>query len=137
MRRYMGRDEFGTDYTFHRDPSTGRCAIQETMDCEPAIELNKERQRTWDGFSPSRQRKLLASIPLTLAHKWLLEDGVFWFALSKQEKRAWLRKKWNDPDFRYVRASGATTGRIHVTRPKLVVTDAHPKPRETIKFGVV
>lgn len=146
MKRYIGRDGFGTDYTFHYDHSTKKCVIQETMDAEPIIEWNKERQKT-DGYTPSRQRKLLASIPLTLVHKWMVEDGVVWFRLSKQERFKYLRRKWNDPDFRFLRASGGrgVTGRVALggsatsrttkRRHKLVVPDVVTTPRETINFG--
>ena len=104
MKRIID-SEGGITSTFHFDYSSGKSIIQTTQDVEPILEANKIDQTINDGYSPSRDLKRIASIPLVIVQKWMHEDGVNFLALGKQEKAKYLRKKLGDPDYAYLRTS--------------------------------
>ena len=100
--------EGGVTTTFHYDHSSDKTIIQTSQDVEPILEANKVAQTINDGYSPSRDLKRIASIPLVVVQKWMEEDGVNFLSLGKQDKAKYLRKKLNDPDYAYLRTSPGT-----------------------------
>ena len=118
ITRPLGTDAFGITYTHTWDSALKKNIIHESMDAQAIVDENAELQKT-DGMNAARDRKLIARIPMVLVHKWLLEDGVFLPRLSNKERRAYLRRKVRDPDFRKVLASGGAgvSGRTYFSRP--------------------
>lgn len=90
---------------FHYDETEDRTTIRRVQDCEPIVDHNKRLQSLNDGYNPDRSLKRIASIPLVVAEKWMNEDGINWMALPKHEKRKYLARKLNDPQWRHLRTS--------------------------------
>lgn len=91
---------------FHYDEMEDKSHVRQVQDVEPILEANKTAQTLNDGYSPSRDLKRIASIPLVIAQQWMKEDGINWMSLPKDEKAKYLRKKLNDPEYRFLRTSG-------------------------------
>ncbi len=90
---------------FHYDEMQDLSVVRRIQDCEPIVENNKQLQSLNSGYTADRSMKRIASIPLVVAEKWIVEDGVNWMALPKHEKMKYLRRKLNDPQWRYLRTS--------------------------------
>ena len=90
---------------FHYDHDGDTTIIQRVQDVEPIIENNKRLRAEGRGYSPSRELRRVASIPLVVVERWIQEDGVNFMALGPKEKSAYLRRKLNDPDNRAWRNS--------------------------------
>ena len=88
---------------FHYDESEDKTTVNVVQDCEPIIEKNKALQSESPDNVLGRR---IASIPLVVVQKWMQEDGVNFLALPKHEKGKYLRRKLNDPEYRYLRTSG-------------------------------
>ena len=62
-----------------------------------------------DGYSPSRELKRLASIPLGIVYQCLAKYGVeprTWMqAWGKRERAAFYKRIYSDPDYSHVRTS--------------------------------
>ena len=95
----------GVISTFHYDPDGEKSTVETTQDVEPILERNKALQNQDDGYSPSREWRRIASIPLVVAQQWMKEDGVNWLALPRRERQIYLRRKLRDPQYRYLRTS--------------------------------
>lgn len=105
MKRLLDAED-GVVNTFHHDEMADTSYVRSVQDVEPILESNKALQTLNDGYSPSREMKRIASIPLVVAQKWMKEDGINWMALPKHEKAKYLRRKLNDPNNRFLRTSG-------------------------------
>ena len=92
--------------TFHYDEMEDTSHVRSVQDVEPILENNKALQTFNDGYSPSRDLKRIASIPLVIAQRWMKEDGINWMTLPKHEKAKYLRRKLNDPEYSFLRTSG-------------------------------
>ena len=105
MKRVLDSQD-GVTSIFHHDDQANLSHVQRIQDCEAIVENNKALQT--DGTRGDFQGKWgrrIASIPLVVAEKWIKEDGINWLALPKKERRAYLRRKLNDPEYRYLRTS--------------------------------
>lgn len=101
--RFLGFDPaLGMADAFHYDNSADKFAVETRQDVEPIIENNKKLANLNDGFTPSREMRRIASIPLVIIEKWKTELGVDIF--NKNHAQA-LRRLLNDPDWRYLRTS--------------------------------
>ena len=92
--------------TFHYDESTDLATIQQTQDCEPIIEHNKRLQTMNDGYSPSRELRRVASIPLIVFEGWLQEDGLSWLDYSlmgRREQAAYRARRLMSSDWRHLK----------------------------------
>lgn len=76
------------------------------QDVEAIIENNKRLQNT-----PQRTEHFrhIASIPNNILNKWIVEEGIPFLRLSGNELKKLIRKKLNDPDWKWLRT---TDGRI-------------------------
>ena len=95
----------GVETVFHYDAQGDTAVVEVRQDCERIIEHNKRLQ----GAGPHNigdWGRLRARIPLALAHKWMVEDGVNWLALPKDERSAYLKRKLNDPQYRHLMVDG-------------------------------
>lgn len=82
--------------------SAGTEHLVSVDDVEPVLDANKALQNDGsNGYGPSRDLRRIASIPAIIAEKWLLEDGINVF---DPDHAAAVRKKLNDPDYKWLRA---------------------------------
>lgn len=95
------RGSAGTDYYWDRQ-SDGRVAIHGVCELDDALDHNKALATENDGWSETRELRRVASIPLAVWHKWLLEEG--WDAFDGRYADR-LRRKLNDPDWRWLRTA--------------------------------
>ena len=100
---------------FHKDDSEGTFTIRTVQDVNPILERNKALQTLNDGYSPSREFKRYASIPMTLIRKWCKEAGIPFrrYLRRPQEYEKWLERKVEDPDNRFL-----LTSPLKTTRPQ-------------------
>lgn len=102
MARFFGHDpQLGLTEAFHVGPD-GDFAIQTFGDVQPILDFNKEMANSGDGYTPSRDMRRIASIPLVILEKWKNEMGVDIFNKDHARK---IRQLLNDPDWRYLRTS--------------------------------
>lgn len=88
------------------DHSEDLMVVRSYQDVEPIIENNKRLQN--DGTKGEFQGgwgRRIASIPMNVALMWYKEDGVLFTRMPKAEKAAYLRRKLNDPQWKYLRTS--------------------------------
>lgn len=87
---------------FLREEADGSLHVDSFYDSEPILEQNKQLATLNDGYSPSRELRRVASIPMALVYKWLNEEG--WNALHPANAEK-LKAKLNDPDYLYLRTA--------------------------------
>lgn len=95
----------GVTTTFDYDEMTDTAIIQTTQDVSPILERNKKLQNEGKHRTKDKALQLAASIPSIVVHQWMIDDGVNWMALPKHEKTKYLRRKLNDPQYRYLKVS--------------------------------
>lgn len=111
MKRLIERDPVtGIETWFHKDPATGHVYVEELQDVDPILDVNKAVQNHEPGgamgltaFSRAGIKNGMwhvASIPMTLAFKWLNEEGINVFKRSDWDR---VRRKLNDRDYQYLR----------------------------------
>jgi len=76
MKRLLEIQADGITEIFHMDELTGEITIERVQDVEPVIEANKRAQTAGDGFSPSRDFRQIAEIPLGVVEFWRTMLGV-------------------------------------------------------------
>jgi hypothetical protein len=81
--------------------------VTATQDVGPILDANKEDQSFATGYSPSRDLKHVARIPLVVAEHWLNKYGVN--VLNPNHKAA-VRKLLNDHDWLFLRTGGGWLG---------------------------
>ncbi len=105
MGRLLDRDG-SVVTTHHYDELTDTTTIQRTQDAEPIIEHNKRLQTMNDGYSPSRELRRIASIPLVVFEKWLQEDGLDWgkyCRMGRREQAAYRARRLMSSSWRHLR----------------------------------
>jgi hypothetical protein len=84
----------------HLDSDGRSLTIEHLQDVEPILERNKalraEPQRSDWG-------RHIASIPNVILVRWMNEDGVNVLGMSSEEWGAYVKRKLDDPDWRYLR----------------------------------
>ena len=89
---------------WHEVETDDQFVVSRTQDVEPILNQNKKRQNDGlDGYSPSRDLKQIASLPLVVAESWMKTDGVNWLQLTGSDREKYLRKKLNAPDNAFLR----------------------------------
>ena len=75
--------------------------VAETVqDVEPILERNKQLQSEPQKSDWGRH---IGTIPNVILVKWLYEEGANVWRMSSHEFGTFLRRKLNDPDWRYLR----------------------------------
>jgi hypothetical protein len=98
-------NEGGVISRFHADGD--KFHIQYTQDVEPIIEANKiAQQASNNGYSPSKDLKHVASIPVGVILVWMERYGVDYATATDME---FIKKRLNDPDWKHLRTG---SGRI-------------------------
>lgn len=103
MRRVIDTENGIT--SVHHGIQDGKRVIEMIQDASKILDQNKRLANEGKGYSPSKDLQRIASIPNIVTLKWLHEDGVYWPKLPKLEATKYLRKKLNDPQWRYLRTS--------------------------------
>jgi hypothetical protein len=95
---------------YHEDPMTGDLTVIRSEDVEPALEINKSLYTSGDGYSPSRELRRAASIPLSIVEKWKNELGVDIFNPDHLPK---VRELLDSNEYRFLRTAPGTLSRKH------------------------
>jgi hypothetical protein len=103
--RHLLDAQGGVVTTFEYDNIEDGVIINTQQDVTPYLERNKRLQNEGRHHTKDKSFQFAASIPIGIAHKWMVEDGVNWMALPKPEKSLYLRRKLNDPQYRYLKVS--------------------------------
>ena len=84
----------------HLDADGDRLTVEHAQDVAPILERNArlraERQRSDWG-------RHIASIPNVILVRWMNEEGANVLAMSSEEFGAFIKRKLDDPDWRYLR----------------------------------
>ena len=95
-------DSDGTVSTFfHYDDMEDRTFIETVQDVEPILDYNKALQTWDDGYSPTRELRRVASIPVVVIEQWLRE-GIDVFNPDHKEA---VRRKLNSNEWRHLRTA--------------------------------
>ena len=86
--------------TYYRGHVNGRVVVETVQDCQGIIDQNKRDQTA--GKSRGDLRKI-ASIPAVIWNKWMIDDGVNLNKMPREEKNRYLRRKLNDPDWKWLK----------------------------------
>jgi hypothetical protein len=92
------------------DPMTGDLTVHRGEDVEPILEANKALFNEDDGYSPSREWRRAASVPLALVEKWKNELGVDIFNPDHLPK---VRELLDSNEYRFLRTAPGTLSRKH------------------------
>ena len=92
-----------TEYHF----DDNQVVINRVQDIEPILSNNKNMYTHNDGYSPSRELKRIARIPMVVLELWAKEirGDSNWWAIPEGERKTILREKLNSSEFRYFRTS--------------------------------
>lgn len=107
MRRVLDHDPVTGLTTWHDfNDATGETALVYEQDVEPVIEANKRAAN--DAAGPMGEMVHVASIPVSIQLKWLIEKGVD--ILNPDHKKA-VAKLLDDPEWRYLKCRNIMIGR--------------------------
>lgn len=79
----------------------GKITIRKTQDVEPILEHNKKLFTEGDGYSPSRELRRAASIPLVIVEQWMRE-GIDIFDPNCAEA---VKRKLNSAEYAHLRTA--------------------------------
>lgn len=104
MKRVFDRDALtGATEVFHYDEMTADITLETVNDVEPIINDNKRLLTQGDdGYSPSRDIRRVASIPMEVLLLWKQKYGV---DVMLKRNEPLLRRLLNDPDWKYLRTA--------------------------------
>lgn len=80
----------------------GSLIVHREADVEPLLELNKALATSGDGYTPSRDLRRAASIPMAIIEKWRNELGVDVF---NPDHIGAVRKLLNSSEYLYLRTA--------------------------------
>jgi len=80
----------------------GGITIVRSQDVAPILDRNKALAAWNDGYSPSRELRRAASIPLIVAEKWRNEEGIDVF---NPDHWPAVKRKLNSSDYAYLRTA--------------------------------
>lgn len=84
------------------EDSDGSLIVHREADVEPLLEANKALYTSGDGYSPSREWRRAASIPMAIIEKWRNELGVDVF--NPDHKPA-VRRLLNSNEYAFLRTA--------------------------------
>ena len=84
------------------EDSDGSLIVHREADVEPLLEANKALYVSGDGYTPSREMRRAASIPLAIVEKWKNELGVD--VLNPDHLPA-VRRLLNSNEYLYLRTA--------------------------------
>lgn len=80
----------------------GSLVVHREADVEPLLELNKALAASGDGYTPSRDLRRAASIPLAIVEKWRNEHGIDVFNPDHMHA---VRRLLNSSEYLYLRTA--------------------------------
>jgi hypothetical protein len=78
----------------------GALIVNRVQDCEPILEANKALQKAGKQTGDFRH---IGTVPCILIEKWMNEEGVPVLEMNKHEFAKFIRRKLDDPDWRFLR----------------------------------
>ena len=93
--------EAGISHHIHFDDD-GTMITSAVQDTTAILDRNKAMATHNDGYTPSREMRRVASLPLILVYKWLHEEG--WDAFNPKHADR-LARKLNSNEFAYLRTA--------------------------------
>jgi hypothetical protein len=84
------------------DHEDGTITVVAQQDVAPILDINKAMATHNDGYAASRELRRAASIPNSLIHKWLVEEG--WNAMDPGCAKK-LKQKLNSSEYLYLRTA--------------------------------
>lgn len=88
--------------TRYVEDSDGSLIVHREADVEPLLEANKALAASGDGYTPSRELRRAASIPLAIVEKWRNELGVDVF---NPDHVGAVRRLLNSSEYLYLRTA--------------------------------
>ena len=79
----------------------GDITVERVQDVEPIIDQNKRLQALPQKRAGSFRH--IGTIPNVILERWIVEDGVNYLALSKEEFDRMIMRKLRDPDWKWLR----------------------------------
>ena len=104
----QGDIELGLVDRIEYDPIDDTMIRSRTQECAPILERNKILLNEGDGYTPSRDMRRVASIPVVLIEKWMKEEGINAFDKNDWDKVA---AKLDDPELRFLRTAPGKVSR--------------------------
>ena len=101
------------------EDSDGSLIVHRLADVEPILEANKALQNSGDGYTPSRDLRRAASIPLAIIEKWKNELGVNVFDQNDMPKVLALL---DSNEYRFLRTAPGTLSR----KPRRLILPGSP-----------
>lgn len=102
---------------YHYDHADGRMVTSLVQDVEPILNENKRLQNdpNHDGYTPSRDLRHVAQIPMVVIEQWL-KEGIDYANAADWPK---IAAKLDDPEYAYLRTGGGRVSsrpvRVHPT----------------------
>ena len=87
---------------YHEDPMSGDLTVARLSDVEANLEINKALYSLNDGYSPSRELRRAASIPMSIVEKWKNELGIDVF---NPDHLPAVRQLLNSSEYLYLRTA--------------------------------
>lgn len=102
---FLYRSAAGVDHFIETDAEGTR--FRSSQEVDPFLDLNKAMASHNDGYSPSRELRRVASIPMGLIYHWKVTEG--WDAFDPEHAHK-LAEKLNSIEFRYLRTADGRVG---------------------------
>jgi len=84
----------------HLDPDGDRLTLEHVQDVAPILERNAQLRREPQNSDWGRH---IASIPNVILLRWMTEDGVNLIGMPSEEWGRYIKRKLDDPDWRFLR----------------------------------
>lgn len=97
--REVEANGIGVEYDY--EELTDTLIERRVQDVEPILTHNKALANHDDGYTPSRDMRRVASIPLVVVEQWM-KEGVDIFDPNCREE---VRKRLNSSDYAYLRTA--------------------------------
>lgn len=81
----------------------GKLHVRRTQDVEPILDLNKRMAN--EPQTRAGTFRHVATIPNVILEKWIAEEGANVLTMDKDEFALFIKRRLNDPDWRYLRTS--------------------------------
>lgn len=104
MKRLIDYNPDSGIWTWHElDRAEKKTVISYTYDdVDGILDNNKMNYNHVNGWNADRSLHKVATIPLSIINKWLIEEGL---DIYNGEHADRLKKKLNDPEWRFLRTS--------------------------------
>lgn len=105
-RPFLPADATGISH-LRQDNGDGTVSYKAVQENDPILDRNAAMRTHNDGYTPSREMRRVASIPMQLLYHWQATEG--WDPLDPANADRIMRKL-NDPDYAYLRTADGQLG---------------------------